>query len=176
MTEPTETTEKPLAELSETELMTQIGAASKAGDFKAVAKIASALVKYQKAKEQTELEAKQKALEAIRAKVHKAIVKALQPMIDAGELDQADGIWYTNDFELKLATCRLIKSQTKARTGGGGGGGKKFDASTTSLLEKYGSQDYKDGQTFSQAYEANTDKNWRYAIRNALLKLDGVIS
>jgi len=36
--------------------------------------------------------------------------------------------------------------------------------------------EYKNGQTFQQAYEADSDKNFRFGIRNALLKLEGLIT
>ena len=162
---------------TEQELMQEMQAAVKSGDYKAVAKVASELVKFQKSKEQAEFDAKVKVLEAITEKVKVTIQKALQKMVDAGELDLADGIWYANDFGEKLVTCRLMKTAAKAKTGGGGGGGgKKFSVSTNELLEKFGDQEYKDGATFKAAWESNTDKNWRYAIREALLKKSGMIS
>ena len=71
-----------------------------------------------------------------------------------------------------------MKATAKAaRTGGGGGGGgKKFSVSTTDLLEKFGSQEYKNDQSFKAAWDADADKNKRYAIREALLKKEGLIS
>ena len=162
---------------TEAELMADMGRAVKAGDYKAVAKVAQELVRFQKAKEQAELEAKQKVLAERTDKVKQAIEKALKPLVDSGFLDQADGIWYAHDFGDKLVTCRLMKSAPRtARTAGGGGGGKKFSVSTTELLEKFGNDEYKDRQTFKAAWDANTDKNWRYAIRESLLKKNGNIS
>jgi len=174
----------PAAEVrvpTEAELMAQMDKAMKTGDFKAVAKIASEIAKVQKAKEQAEVEAKQKALAGLTDKVKAAIEKAVKPLVDAGELDQADGIWYTYDFGEKLIACRLMKSQPKARAStGGGGGGKKFDVATTpgsDLFEKFKGEAYKDtGMTVQQAWDADADKNKRYAIRQWLLKKGGVIS
>jgi len=166
------------AQVSEAELLKQMQEATKSGDFKQVAKVASELVKFQKAKEQAELEAKQKALAEVTETVKAAIDKVVNGLIDSGKLDMADGVWYTNDFGDKLTTCRLMKGQAKAKSSGGnggGGGGKKFDVDTTDLLEKFGNQEYKDGVTFNQAWEADTDKNKRYAIREKLLKLGGYI-
>ena len=69
-----------------------------------------------------------------------------------------------------------MKSQPRAaRSGSSGGGGKKFDISTDDMLSRHGQNEYKDGLTFQQAYESSTDKNWRYAIRQKLLKLEGII-
>ncbi len=162
---------------TEAQLMQEMNAAVKSGDYKAVAKVAQELVKFQKAKEQAELEAKQKVLAEKTEKVKSVIQNALKKLVDSGELDQADGIWYSNDFGEKLITCRLMKTAPRAKgTGGGGGGGKKFSVSTSELLEKFGADEYKDGMTYSQAWESNTDKNWRYAIRESLLKKSGMIS
>lgn len=162
---------------SEAELQTQMDAALKTKDFKIVAKVAAELVKFQKAKDAVELDAKQKALATITDKVKVAITKTLKPLVDAGELDMADGIWFSHDFGEKLETCRLMRSAPRATRAGGGGGGKKFDVNTNDLLDKFGNDQYGDkGMTYLQAWESNTDKNWRYAIRQSLLKKAGVIS
>jgi len=166
------------AELMARSLMLQLDAALKSKDFKAVSKVSAEIAKFTKTKEQEELAAKQKALEAITDKVKSAIAKVLKPLVDAGELDSADGVWFTQDFGEKIVTCRLTKTAArKASTGGGGGVGKKFDVNTNDLLAKFGSQPYKEsGMTVQQAWESNTDKNFRYAIRQTLLKLNGTIS
>jgi len=178
--ETTATTAQPkqTEQVSEAELMQQLDAALKSKDFKAVAKVSNEIAKFQKTKEQAELEAKQAALAAVTDKVKKAIQAALKPLVDAKELDMADGIWYTQDFGEKLVTCRLTKTAARKTSGGGGGGvGKKFDVNTSDLLAKFGDQPYKDtGMTIQQAWDSNTDKNFRYAIRQALLKLNGTIS
>lgn len=171
----TTTTEEPK---TQAQLMEEMNKAVASGDYKAVAKVASELVKFQKAAEQAELEAKTKALEAISQEVKTAIEKAVQKLVDSGKLDQADGIWYTNDFGEKLTTIRLMKSAPKAKTstGTGGGAGKKFSVTTAELLEKFGADEYKDGQSYQTAWDSNTDKNWRYAIRESLLKKSGHMS
>lgn len=161
---------------TEAELMAQLETAMKSGDFKAVAKVASAVDKLRKSQEQVEREAKEAVLATITEKVKITIAKALKPMVDGGELDQADGIWYSNDFGEKLVTCRLVKSAPRKTGGtGGGGAGKKFSVTTNDLLAKFGTQEHKDGISFNQAYESNTDGNFRYAIRQKLLKLGGYI-
>lgn len=168
-------------EPTEEELKAKMDEALKSGDFKLVAKVASELVKFQKAREQAELEAKQKVLQEQNAKVMTAIQKALKPIYEAGELDRADGVWFGWEFGAVAEKginpyCRLIKTAPR-KGGGGGGGGKKIAVSSTDLLVKYGDTAYKDtGMTFQQAWDSNPDKNWRYAIREALLKADGLIS
>src|SRR4030042_953866 len=163
-----EVKEKPR---TEAELMAEMDKALKSKDFKAVSKVSAELVKFQKEKEAVELAAKQKVLEGKTEKVKLAIQTAVKKLVDSGELDDADGIWYTNDFGEKLVACRLIKVAPRAKgTGGGGGGGKKFSVSTDELLEKFGGEQYKDGKTFREAHDSNKDKNYRYAIRETLLK------
>lgn len=194
MTENSGTTtlvEKPK---TETELLAAMDAASKTKDFKTVAKVAAELVKFQRDKEAAEQEAKQKALAAVTEGVktmfsavgqlltsgHKPTAKDLEAVtklfasIKGTELDQADGIWFSNDFGDKLVSCKLMKSQAKARaTGGGGGVGKKFNVTTNELLEKFGNEVYKDGMTYKAAYDSSTDKNFRFGIRESLLKKGG---
>lgn len=163
---------------TEAELMTELQSALKSGDFKVVAKVSTEIAKVQKAKEATELEAKQKLLADLSLKVKGIIDKAISRMIEAGELDAADGIWYVKDFGEKLVTCRLMKSQIKTRTTGGGTG-KRFNFNSVEAVTvgKYASEPYKDtGKTFKEAWESNTDKNWRYAIRQEVLKKEGLIS
>lgn len=169
----------PPAPATEESLMAQMTAAVKSGDYKSVAKIAMEITKLQKAKEAAENEARLKVLVALEVDVKAVIMTALRPYINSGKLDKADGVWFSYDFGEKLETIRLSKVATKAaKTGGstGGGTGKKFAVSTTDLLAKYGTEVYKDGQSFQVAFDSNTDKNWRYGIREALLKKDGIIS
>ena len=163
---------------TEASLMAEMQKAIASGDYKLVAKVASQLVTFQKSKEAAELAAKQQAAAAMTERVKATIQAALAPMVEAGELDSADGIWYTQDFGEKLITCRLLKAAPKAerKAGTPGGTGKKFAMSTTDLMAKHGGEVYKDGQTFQAAWDSNSDKNFRYAIREALLKAEGLIS
>jgi len=172
----TEPVEAP-KQASEAELMQQLDAALKSKDFKAVAKVSNEIAKFQKTKEQAELETKQSALAAVTDEVKKVITAALKPLVEAKKLDSADGVWFTQDFGEKLITCRLTKTAARKASTGGGGVGKKFDVNTNDLLAKFGGQNYKEsGMTIQAAWESNTDKNYRYAIRQTLLKLNGTIS
>ena len=162
-------------EPTESELMAELDKALKSKDFKSVAAVSRKIDGIQKSKEKSELEGKRKALDAMSDKVGAAISKAVKPLVDSGDLDQADGIWYSYDFGEKAPVVRLMKSAPRAARAGGGGGGKRFDISTDDMLAKHGSKEFKDGISLQQAYESSTDKNWRYAIRQKLLKLDGVI-
>jgi hypothetical protein len=160
---------------TEAELKAELDKAYKTGDYKQISKVAIEIAKFEKDKEAKEHEAVLKELEKKTDKVKAVIEKALKPMIESGELDKADGIWFTNDFGEKLTSCRLTKTAPRKSSGGGGGGGKKVDISTDDLLEKYGSQEYKEGVTFKAAWEADTDKNKRYGLRVALLKKAGLV-
>ncbi len=162
-------------EPTEAELMSELESALKSKDFKAVAAASRKLDSAVKTKEKAELEVKRAALDSMIDKVKGAITKAVKPLVDSGELDVADGIWYSFDFGEQAPVVRLMKTQPRAARAGGGGGGKKFDISTDDMLARHGQEEYKDGLNFQQAYESSTDKNWRYAIRQKLLKLEGVI-
>ncbi len=189
----------PETSKTEVELTSMMQTAIKSGDYKAVAKVAGDIVKLQKAKEVAEQTEKEKILvtKTVQVKVlfdsltsmlisgHATLAEELKPFLAelrklvGTELDKADGIWYVSDFGEKLTSCRLMKSAPKALKGSGntgGGGGKKFAVGTAELLIKFGTEVYKGTQTFQQAWDANVDKNWRYAIRETLLKKEGLIS
>jgi len=163
------TQEQPTQE----QLMADMQAAMQANDWKLVSQVSRKIDQMQRAAEKAELDAKRKALEGMADVVKEAITKAITPLIDAGKLDACDGIWFAYDFGEQAATVRLTKTATRTRTGGGTG--KKFDISTEDMLAKHGEEIYKDGLTFRQAYDSNIDKNWRYGIRQKLLKLEGII-
>ena len=155
-------------------LMAELQNALSSGDYKAVASVSRKIDQIERQAEKAELETKRAELEAMSDSVKDAIMAAVEPLVVSGQLDKADGIWFTYDFGEQAPTVRLMKTTTRTRTGGGGTG-KKFDVSTDDMLSKHGSEVYKDGMTFKEAYDSNTDKNWRYAIRQKLLKLEGIV-
>ena len=130
----------------------------------------------------------QKKLEAVTDKVLKAIKKAVQPIIDAGELDGADGIWYAQDFGEASATCKVIKSARKAGTGTATGSSSYIAGfpPNKEMLELIGDQpmftedttvtiDKQEvvmpaGMTFQQAQDYSTNGGWRNRVRQALGK------
>lgn len=157
------------------ELMAELKAALDKGDFKAVAKISSEVAKREASKDKADREAKVAQLSAITGEVKSQFDALANKLVASKKLDFADGIWYSFDFGEKLTTCRLLKSQPKARTGGGGG--KKFAVTTADLLEKYGNQKPGNGdKTYNQLWADTpaTDGNARYAIRVKLLKVAGL--
>ena len=160
---------------TESELTAEMRTALSKNDYNLVATIARKIVTLSKANEKAQLEAKTAALAKVIDSVKSAIVKAIKPLIESKVLDAADGIWFSYDFGVLTPTVRLTKAVAKAARIGGGGTGKKFDISTDAMLAKHGAEKFNEELTFQQAYEQNTDKNWRYAIRTKLLKLEGVI-
>ena len=170
--------QEPIAQepITQDQLMSQLQAALTKGDFKEVAKVSRAIDSLAKQAEKAELAIKQQALQGIIDSVKSAIMDSLSPMIESGELDAADGIWFSYDFGEQAPTLRLSKTASRARTSTGGGTGKKFDISTDDLITKYGSQMFNDELSFKEAWDTSTDKNWRYGIRKKLLKLEGIIS
>ena len=172
--------EAPVAEapLTQEQLMAELQSALTKGDFKSVAQISRKIDTLTRATEKAELDAKRAILDSMIEGVKVAITKAIEPIVTSGKLDAADGIWFSYDFGEQAPTVRLMRTAARAaRTSTGAAGtGRKFDISTDAMLAKFGADEYKDGMTYQQAYEGNTDKNWRYAIRQKLLKLEGVIS
>ena len=169
--------EQPVAEpeLTIEQLMAQMQDAISANDFKAVSQISRKIDTRNRAIEKSALDEKRAMAEQVGQSVVSAIMEVVQPLVDDGTLDNFDGIWFTNDFGEQQPTIRLVKTATKTRSSGNGGTGKKFDVSTEDMLSRHGDEVYKDGATFNSAYQSNTDKNWRYAIRTKLLKLEGII-
>lgn len=165
---------EPVHEPTEAELKAELKKAYESGDFKAIAAVARKIDTAVKAKEKTELEAKHKALDAIKDKVANAISAAVKKLVDSGQLDAAEGIWYSYDFGEATPVIRLMRTAPKAARSSGGGG-KKFNVSTEDMLAKHSTEEYKEGLTFQQGWESSTDKNFRYAIRLKLLKLEGIV-
>jgi hypothetical protein len=181
---------KTVAEL-EQELMSAIDKK----DYPAVRKLSAELDKATKGAEKAEQAAKEAALAALADKVKSIINKAVTKIVDSGEIDDADGIWFAWDFgeaaEATGATCKLFKKAAKTSTGTGGGG-KKFSTSTDTLMEQFGDEtipedkkpvlSYKvngevktaSGMSYKEAYKLSTDGNFRYKIREHLLKLAGI--
>jgi len=165
----------PAPEATIEQLMADMKSAINRNDFKAVSQISRQIDQRNRATEKAELVAKQAMAAEVADKVLTVFMDAVGPMIDSRELDAFDGIWISHDFGEQKPTCRLVKTVAKTTKAGGGGTGKKFDISTEDMLNRHGSEEYKDGVSFKEAYDSNTDKNWRYAIRTKLLKLEGII-
>jgi len=181
--EPTEEQKKQLAE------------ALAKGDFKTVTTISKAIASEQAKVEKSKREAgkgeeeqKKQLLIATTLTMKDRIVELIKRSKDTDNadyllnMDKADCVvfkWNFTDAD-NLVECKLFKSSA-ARPAGtkstGGGAGKKYSVKTEELLAKYGEYIFKEetGQTFKEAWDSNSDGNWRYGIRVKLLKLEGVI-
>ena len=181
--EPTEEQKKQLAE------------ALAKGDFKTVTTISKAIASEQAKVEKSKREAgkgeeeqKKQLLIATTLAMKDRIVELIKRSKDTDNadyllnMDKADCVvfkWNFTDAD-NLVECKLFKSAA-ARPAGtkstGGGAGKKYSVKTEELLAKYGEYIFKEetGQTFKEAWESNSDGNWRYGIRVKLLKLEGMI-
>ena len=163
------------------QLLVELKAALDTGDFKAVAKVSREIDKIQVGEEKLERDAKLAELTGLTVKVGAAISKVINKMVDADELDAADGVWYSMDFGqvmvdgVRPSNCRLIKAVAKKGGGAGTGAGKKFSVSTTELLAQHGTEQMGDsGMTFQEAYDADTSGNSRYKVRIKLLRVAGI--
>ncbi len=172
-----EPTEK---ELTEAQLELAIGKAMADKDLKLVISLARDLDKLTKANASAKQEEKLAALIDITTKVRKAVEKLIDGLVAGKELDLADGLWITWDFEAVREvginpSVRLVKT-TKTRKSSGTGGGQRFSIGWKDLLEKHGGSPYKDsGLTCQQKWDESSEKNSRYQVRMAMLKLDGQV-
>ena len=170
-------------------VLAELGEAYKKGDMKLVSKLASEIAKIDAQAEQAEREAKVKALADMGGKVKTAIMKAIQKFIDNGDLDVADGIWFSYDFADKSESIRLLKGAPKKEKGTGSGSSGYVsvpDVKTADLLAEVGDHvmfkedtvrkidkvehTMKAGTTFKQAFEFSNNGGWRNSVRMALLK------
>lgn len=174
--------------------------ASAAGEWAKVAGIAGEIAKLYKGAVTAATEAKRERLAASTAVVKAVLDRAVMPIIDRKPLDdarakalidsinsavgmdamkEADGIWYARDFGDNLQTCRLMAKATKAASTGGVT--QAYPKSSKDLLEAHGAEAYNPtadkekpyaGMTMQDAWDGDTDKNHRQAVRNALIDLD----
>ena len=188
MTEETKATEP----LTEEQIKAQMTEAVASGDWGTVKKLAAELDKLAKAEAARAKAELQSKLEQLSTKVKEIIGKALTKLIDSGELDGADGIWYARDFNAgDLVEVRLLKK--KASTGEGGSAGKSSyivdPRKSADMLNVIGEQvmfaedtvvtiDKQEhtmpaGTTLKQAYDYSTNGGWRNRVRMAILKAMG---
>jgi hypothetical protein len=180
--------------LTHAELEKMFQESAKKGDWKAARQYASQLEASEKAEETAKKEARSKLLEGLTDKVIGTISKALAKMKDGGELDEADGVWFSWDFGEPHPSGRLMKSAPrKAAAGGGTGNGSYISRpeKTADLIAQVGShvmfkeatlvtidkveQTMAAGTTFKQAHDASNNGGWRNRVRMALLKEAGLV-
>jgi hypothetical protein len=174
------------------QLLKELGAAWEAKDMKLMGKLSVAVAKAEEAEAKVAKEVLQKVLGELTLKVKAIIDKATIKIIESGQLDGADGIWYANDFGEALTTCRLTKATAKKASGGGSGKSSyvsnpaksadllaqvgdqiMFEVNTEVSIDKV-SQTMAAGTTLRQAYDYSTNGGWRNRVRMALLKAAGL--
>ena len=185
--------------MSKDQLFEELGKAYEAKDFKLMGKLSSLVAKAEASEEKAKKEALLAELVETTLKTRKALVKAINGLVETGELDGAEGIWLAWDFGEKEEpginpACRLVKSGRKPSEGGGSSGQSSYvanPAKSADLLAQVGSevmfavdtavtidkveQVIIAGTTYKQAYDYSTNGGWRNRVRMALLKKAGII-
>lgn len=181
------------------QLMVEVGKAWEAKDMKLMGQLSRLATKAEADVEKTKKAALLAELVEKTLTVRNTIAKAIAKMVDAGELDGAEGIWYAQDFgameEVGInPACRLVKTGRKASGEGGGSSQSSYvanPAKSADLLAQVGSEvmfaedtpvtiDKVErvmaaGTTYKEAYDFSTNGGWRNRVRMALLKKAGII-
>jgi len=164
-----------------------------AGDIAAIASATAQWQKAQRERERAQEEARRAKLAKTTATIKAAIDAVVQAAKDAGDLDDADGVWYVDEFGGE-SSCRLVKRaavtrQPRSTNGTSSGSYVSVDVSSKTLLDEVGSEVYvpagttrkiagvehtfdKD-LTFAEAWELSSNGGWRNSVRMAMLKKTG---
>ena len=185
--------------MTKDQLFEALGAAYENKDFKLMGKLSGLVAKAEAAEAKEKKDALLAELVETTKTVRLRLKGVVDEMVEAGMLDGAEGIWYSQDFgEIEEVginpACRLVKSGKKTSTGGGGEGKSSYvanPAKSADLLAQVGdnvmfaddtevtinkeSQTMLAGTTFKEAYEHSTNGGWRNRVRMALLKEAGLI-
>jgi len=187
------TTPSPTPEEHIDGLYEAMSAASAAHDKETIKKLAHEIVDAENTLAKAKREALQAAIAGLTEKVKGVIDKAVAKMVETGELDGADGVWYSRDFGDESSGCRLLKSAPKPAGEKSGNGGSYVSNPTKSddLLKTEGDKEFltpgskatidktettfPDGLTFAEAWKYSTNGGWRNRVRQGLLKSAGLI-
>lgn len=194
-----ETAQVDYSTMDKDQLFEALGTAYKAKDFKLMGKLSSLVAKAEQTEEKSKKDALLAELIAVTQNVSTAISGVIESLVDTGQLEGAEGVWYAFDFgairEVGInPACRLIKSGRKT-TGEGSGGKSSYvanPAKSADLLNQVGDEvmfaedttvtiDKQEqvmpaGTTYRKAYDFSTNGGWRNRVRMALLKKAGIIS
>lgn len=177
------------------QVLAEMEKAFKSKDMKLVGQLSKLYAKKEQEAEKAARDAMLAKLAETTETVRTTIEKALTELIESGELDGADGVWFAKDFGEQLSTCRLTKTATRKVAEAGAGAGKGSyvanPAKSADLLAQVGDRIYlaeattvtidkvehalPAGTTFKQAYDFSQNGGWRNRVRMALLKEAGVI-
>ena len=188
------------SKLSKDQLLEAIGKAYASKNMKLMGQLSKLYTKVEADEEKAKKEALQSELVKVTADTLAKLTTYADSLVESGELDGAEGIWFALDFGTIREkginpSCRLMKGSRKASAGGGASAGKSSyvanPAKSADLLAQVGGNVYfaetttvtidkveqvmDAGMTFKQAYDFSTNGGWRNRVRMALLKEAGVI-
>lgn len=166
-------------------LTEQLQDAMASGDMKAVISLAKGISDAEKAEATAKAEANKGKIVELTAVVMASLEKVANDFME--EITKLvgfenAGVVFKHIPCDKITQCKITTKAVKA----GGGGGTRVNsglAGVKELLEQHGdtlvAKDYLGGKftemTWTQAYESNTDKNFRYAVLKGLRKLVGLV-
>ena len=162
-------------------LQAQLQAAAGKGDWKQVIEIGSQLKRAQSEADKARAEANKGKVIELSIKVKGELIKVAKRFEEAivalvGE-DKAR-VKFEYDFSNELdSTIAITKSTGGSKRVAGSGSPQRYEKSTNDLLSAFGGQQFlkngqPSGQTLKEAYDSNTDGNWRFKVRQQLIKLD----
>jgi hypothetical protein len=166
------------------QLQEQLKSAMASGNMPEVIRLSQVVTKATKGASSVELEAKKGQItdlgEKIKLAFQSSIIDKFGMDIVALVGEKKAIIKLDWDYEGQTPTCKIVKGIAGTRKAGAKGGGnpQKFAMSSDDLIAKHGDAPFKKdeagntSQTMKQAWDATTDKNARYAIRQAMIKLE----
>ena len=146
----------------------ELAAATAKGDYATVAKIAKQIDKLKSSGKSSAEKQRLAELEKIAAEIATAVKPLLDKYMDKiGQLN-GDGVFITADGATVEVKC------VKGKRSSSGAPAQKLPITTAELLKKYGNEKFDDTMTYQQAWDSNTNGNFRYyQIRIPLARKDG---
>ena len=174
------------------QLLDTIGKAYAAKDMKLMGALSRLYTKKEADAEKAKKDALLAELIKVTAETLESFTQHANKLVDTGNLDGAEGIWFAYDFGAIREkginpSLRLVKAGRKPSTGGSTNGSGSYVAglpSSASMLEEAGDKVYITkatnvtidkvdhmlpvGMTYREAYKYSTNGGWRNRVRMAL--------
>jgi len=151
-------------------------------DMALVKRLAGEIDKRDKVAEREHLDANKELIVELALKVKSKLIETSKKFeADIKELVGNDKarVKFEYDFANELDTTIAISKGpiAGARRASGGGTPQRYEKGTPGMLAEFGEQPFKkdgedSGMTLQEAWNSNTDGNFRYKIRQQLVKLD----
>jgi len=154
------------------ELRAQLTKAVDSNDYTAMSRISNQIRKLETEAAANKLLAMQQELSRLIPDIQRAIIDTLEPFIDSGKLDKAEGVYFNWTFGDEPDTTLQRAHKRPAHRVIKHPGIKTID-----LVRQYGNIPYPDKPecTYADMYYTNTDPNFRYPkIRVPLLEMAGI--